>query len=816
MALPAPVVWHLQRPGTRPPVCSSQGRFKKASRPTLCACSSPAERPPPQPSLSQEAPAETNPGLRPGGQGNDLALFAEEPGSGGLDPPLPSLPRSVEEVSWWESQAGSAEGSGAANRIEPAGPGGAPEGHGGALTREQRLLGQADHPERPDGSQAGARAGGGEEAATPVGAAPDSSAARGAGSGAGAASALGALSVPEPPPPPLLPRSVEEVCWWHSQPAQEPRPEAPAEQHPSPGEGPAEAADGSGDLSEASAEGEAGAPGAPAGNGDGEPAGQEVRGPAGRGTGPQEAAEERDRAFVGGLGAAALGGGSSPGGSEPPGAEGGAAPERDLVEAPGAEVVAGESADAEGRSDSQGHETGAAEPGGPAAVEGAGPLGTAERSAEAPGTRGPAGSEGLRADVGSQTSDGVPVALEAETETRKGPRGSAAQADGSSMDAGTDAGDVAATRWGQLGGEGAAVISGFVELGRASLPEGLDAEGVPDPSPDRAATGEPSGEDVAATAAADDAAPDATPGGLETAATQGGGEMLPSEADAEAAAAEYGGMVGEGSGGPHGDGLSGEPSPGTVQARYKPSDPLFRPPQRTDLVSFLPAGAWQKQLERAVLDRDSEVEDQVMVPISMDRDDLEEQILHQWVVSCRRKLFPSHPFLLAYEWQAGNNEMVFKGDVMLWNGSTEILTVELKTNKAPEVSDQTIENLRNRKVESQALKGEVFAYHFLEQRPQVLALRIALAVTGALPHVKGVSITNNFTEQHQPHLSEEERELLREGFQGFRSLAAPPSAALPSGAGRHGMAAGSWPFPTNLGGCQVQGCHRYARDQVGG
>lgn len=109
-----------------------------------------------------------------------------------------------------------------------------------------------------------------------------------------------------------------------------------------------------------------------------------------------------------------------------------------------------------------------------------------------------------------------------------------------------------------------------------------------------------------------------------------------------------------------------------------------------------------------------------------------------------------------------------QGDVLLWNGSTEILSVELKTLKDHEGADQTVESLRLQKVDSQAQKGEVFALSFLAQKPQPLPLKLAMLATGELPSVHGISVTNHFNEEHHPSLSEKAREQLKEGFREFR------------------------------------------------
>mmetsp|Transcript_16666 Transcript_16666/g.46586 ORF Transcript_16666/g.46586 Transcript_16666/m.46586 type:complete len:584 (+) Transcript_16666:550-2301(+) len=198
---------------------------------------------------------------------------------------------------------------------------------------------------------------------------------------------------------------------------------------------------------------------------------------------------------------------------------------------------------------------------------------------------------------------------------------------------------------------------------------------------------------------------------------------------------------------------------------------VFIPPEPCNFLAHsLPTG-WQSELELAVAELDQLLEEQIFRSIPLDTRDLEEQILHHWLVDHRKELFPGHPFLLAYEWLSGNNTMRFQGDVLLWNGSTEILAVELKITQDSESQDHIVSNLRRRKVESQAAKTEVFAMHFLAQRPQLLPVRLALMVTGQLPAVLGVPVTNHFIQEHSPHLSERARLELQNSFVKFRSQA---------------------------------------------
>eukprot|EP00899_Mesostigma_viride_P026352 jgi/Mesvir1/6901/Mv09061-RA.1 len=114
-----------------------------------------------------------------------------------------------------------------------------------------------------------------------------------------------------------------------------------------------------------------------------------------------------------------------------------------------------------------------------------------------------------------------------------------------------------------------------------------------------------------------------------------------------------------------------------------------------------PVSPAQPAIPQPVIDLDKRLAALVCAPIPYGVADIEERLLHQWVVLRRSSLFPQHPFILAYEYHCGNAALNFRGDLLLWDGKGEsVLAVELKY-----LGVNAGEKLK--KVREQAAKAEV-------------------------------------------------------------------------------------------------------------
>ena len=192
-------------------------------------------------------------------------------------------------------------------------------------------------------------------------------------------------------------------------------------------------------------------------------------------------------------------------------------------------------------------------------------------------------------------------------------------------------------------------------------------------------------------------------------------------------------------------------------------------------------------------DRDSYVMRQVMAarklgdgPGEIMQTQVPELILTQYLCVRRRLFFPRHSWLYDWEWRAGNSELNFKGDLLLWNGiesSPGFLAVELKAQG----SDPR--GIKKAKVESQARIAEIFAHSYLSDvHYQRSAYRQNSNIScnnnrstdavpgddplqsfgGRLPIVQGIPFTDQFHPEHVPGLTREQCRLLSRDFEEYR------------------------------------------------
>lgn len=159
----------------------------------------------------------------------------------------------------------------------------------------------------------------------------------------------------------------------------------------------------------------------------------------------------------------------------------------------------------------------------------------------------------------------------------------------------------------------------------------------------------------------------------------------------------------------------------------------------------------------------------------------EEAALHQFAVSRRSTLFPGYPWVYEHEWEAGNQGVSFRGDLLLFDGDQSFLSVEAKMlPEAPEpgAPSEAVEGweelcgARVRQVERQAAVGEVLALHFLAQEARGAAAAPesgGFVYRGPLPAVASAAVTSAFRAEHHPHLAEAELGEVREAWAAFRA-----------------------------------------------
>ena len=141
------------------------------------------------------------------------------------------------------------------------------------------------------------------------------------------------------------------------------------------------------------------------------------------------------------------------------------------------------------------------------------------------------------------------------------------------------------------------------------------------------------------------------------------------------------------------------------------------------------------------------------------------QLLHRFAVLQHRRLWPRHPWLYAWEYQAGNAALAFRGDLLLTDGAGGFLCVEAKFVKDPFAPEaNALARKRLAACRAQAEKAEVFAFHFL-------AREAADSADGppAWPAVEGRVLSNAFLEEHHADLAAAELAGVREAYAAFRA-----------------------------------------------
>lgn len=102
--------------------------------------------------------------------------------------------------------------------------------------------------------------------------------------------------------------------------------------------------------------------------------------------------------------------------------------------------------------------------------------------------------------------------------------------------------------------------------------------------------------------------------------------------------------------------------------------------QRTELLSRVACDRSIACEETVVRELDEQVGALIAAPVPPAAEDLSERVLHKWCAANRTVLFPRTPYLFAYEWQVGSgtDQIQFKGDLLLWDGSHTFTAVECK------------------------------------------------------------------------------------------------------------------------------------------